>query len=119
MKVIKSKECFKGANADNCTYDEYDFGDKEIDFSTSKILGDYPKQAWCVNEKCKELIYILSGYGKLDFKNKQIEFSAGDAILIDKGELYCWKNCDCTVTMCCTPAWYPEQHKIVKEKLWN
>ncbi len=60
------------------------------------------------------MIYVLSGGGReLHFVNRVVEFKAGDAILIDKGEKYFWVA-HCTVVMACSPAWRPEQHKIVK-----
>ena len=40
-------------------------------------------------------------------------FKKGDAILIDKKEKYYW-DAHCTIIMPCTPAWYPEQHKLVE-----
>ena len=45
-------------------------------------------------------------------QNETISFKKGDAILIDKKEKYYW-DAYCTVVMPCTPAWYPEQHKIL------
>jgi len=45
---------------------------------------------------------------------KRLNFLGGDIVLIDKGEVYYW-DAHCTIAMPCTPAWYPEQHKYVKE----
>lgn len=64
--------------------------------------------------KCKELIYVIEGKGTLNKKQETIEFEKGDAILIDKGEIYYW-DAHCTIAMPCTPAWYPEQHKLIEE----
>ena len=56
----------------------------------------------------------MEGKGTLNKKNEKIEFKKGDVILIDKGEIYYW-DAHCTIAMPCTPAWYPEQHKLIKE----
>ncbi len=114
MKIIKLKDCYKGQNANNCVYNEYDFLDNDIDFSTSKIVGNYPNNAYCINEECKEIIFVIKGNGTLKFSNLEIEFNEGDSILIDKNEKYQWLNCNCTIAMCCTPAWNAKQHKIIK-----
>ena len=78
------------------------------------LSGRFPDEGYCVNEECKELIYVIEGNGTLNKKDEKIEFSKGDIVLIDKGELYYW-DAHCTIAMPCTPAWYPEQHKYVKE----
>ncbi len=65
-----------------------------------------------MNEECKELIYVIDGRGTLNKENETIKFKKGDAILINKGEKYYW-DALCTIVMPCTPAWYPEQHKLI------
>lgn len=67
-----------------------------------------------MNEECKELIYVIDGNGTLNKEKETIEFKKGDAILIDKGEKYYW-NAQCTIIMPCTPAWYPEQYKLIEK----
>ncbi len=67
-----------------------------------------------MNTACKELVYVLEGSGKLVFENKEIEFSVGDAILIDSNEKYYWDTEYCKLTMACNPAWNVEQHKLVE-----
>ena len=59
------------------------------------------------------MIYVISGSGKIITESKTITFKQGDAILIEKGEKYRW-NANCKVVMACSPAWTPEQHKIVE-----
>ena len=67
-----------------------------------------------MNEECKELIYVVEGNGTLNKKKETIHFQKGDVILIDKGEAYFWEA-NCNIVMPCTPAWYPEQHKLIEE----
>ncbi len=101
------------SNSENCLVYEYELDDKDINCATAIITGRYPDKGYCYNEKCKELIYVISGNGILNYKNgKVIEFKEKDVILIDKGEIYYW-NGNFTIVMPCTPAWYSEQHKLV------
>lgn len=114
MKVIKSSDAMKGANSDKCQTIEYSFEDKDIDLGIAIITGRYPESGFCVNLISKELIYVLEGSGNLYFENRSIEFSKGDAILIDNNEKYYWEAEYCKVSMVCNPAWNEEQHKLVQ-----
>lgn len=114
MKKISLNKTELNKNSASCVVNEYDFKDKEIDFSVGKINGRYPDTGFCVNEKVKELVYCISGKGKL-FKTDGscVEFKQSDAILIDKNEPYYW-IAHCTVSMSCTPAWTKEQHRLIE-----
>lgn len=114
MKFIKSSDSVQGANSDECKTIEYSFGDKEIDLGLATITGRYPETGYGVNLISKELIYVLDGSGKLCFENKSIDFSKGDAILIEDNEKYYWETQYCKVSMTCTPAWTKEQYKLIK-----
>lgn len=109
MKIVKLNETQEFKNSDKCLAIEYNMADKDIDISTAKINGRYPNEGYCVNLKVKEIIYIISGNGKICTENKTINFYAGDAILINPGEKYYW-DAICEVVMSCSPAWFPEQH---------
>ena len=113
MKIIKKDEAIAGTNSNECKTIEYSFGDKDIDIGVAIITGRYPKSGFCVNLVSKELVYVLEGSGKLFFKNQTIDFSEGDAILIENNEEYYWKADYCKVSMSCSPAWSLEQHKII------
>ncbi len=114
MKLVKLEQAQEFSNSDSCKGLEYPLNDIDINFSTAIISGRYPDKGYCVNEECKELIYVIEGKGTLNKKDKTIEFNKGDVILIDKGEVYYWDG-KCTIAMPCTPAWYPEQHKLIEE----
>ena len=114
MKLVKFEQSQEFINGEKCWVVEYPLDDKDINFSTAVLTGRYPDEGYCVNEECKELIYVIDGYGTLYKKNEKVEFSKGDIVLIDKGEIYYW-DAHCTIAMPCTPAWYPEQHKFIKE----
>lgn len=93
---------------------EYNLGDPDIDIAVATINGKYPDEGSVVNENSKELLYVLSGYGKLTTKEQTVELNQGDQALIEKGELFKYDDCvDLVVAAACTPAWKPEQHKVI------
>ena len=114
MKVCRKEETVLYKNSATCENLEYPLGDSDINVSVAKIKGKYPVSGYCVNEEVKELLYVMEGTGKLIKKDETIEFKAGDVILVEKGEAYRWEA-NCTVLIPCTPAWYPEQHKLIEE----
>lgn len=114
MEVIKYNNALKGKNSDKCKTLEYSFMDKDIDLGTATITGRYPDVGYGTNLVSKELIYVIEGSGTLNFENKKIDFSKGDAILIEPNEKYYFDTEYCVISMACTPAWSPEQHKLVK-----
>ncbi len=114
MKLVKLNQAEAFANGDKCKVLEYPLEDKDINCATAILTGRYPDKGYCVNEECKELIYVIEGKGTLNKKEEIIQFEKGDVILIEKGEKYYW-DANCRIVMPCTPAWYPEQHKFIKE----
>ena len=113
-EVIKHNNTLKGKNSDKCKTLEYSFMDKDIDLGIAIINGRYPDEGYGVNLISKELIYVIEGRGTLNFENEKIEFSEGDAILIEPNEKYYYDTEYCKISMSCTPAWSIEQHKLVK-----
>ena len=117
MKIVKKEQAEKFENAKNCVMQEYDFQDKDIDFSQGFVKGAYPKWGgYCVNQQCKEVIFVLKGFAEIESGGNLYCLHVGDALLIDKGERYRWtEKTDCEICAICTPAWTPEQHKIVEK----
>lgn len=113
MKIVKFENAERFANNDKCKGYEYPLGDKDINISSAEITGRYPDKGYCANMECKEIIYVIEGTGTLFKKDERIDFAKGDVILIEKGEEYYW-DAHCTILMPCTPAWYPEQHKMIE-----
>ena len=114
MQVIKYDNVLKGKNSEKCKTLEYSFKDKDIDLGIATITGRYPNEGYGVNLISKELIYVIEGKGILNFEDRKIEFSEGDAILIEHNEKYYYDTEYCKISMSCTPAWTIEQHKLVK-----
>jgi quercetin dioxygenase-like cupin family protein len=66
-----------------------------------------------VNLKCKELAYVIGGFGKVVIEGQETEIEEGDLVLIEPEEKYFWDG-DLVMFVSSTPAWYPEQHKKVE-----
>lgn len=113
MKLIRQNQTKEFKNSENCVATEYPLGDKEIDGAVIKLRGRYPDQGRVVNLKCKELAYIIKGFGKIVVEGQEINLQEGDLILIEPGEKYFWEG-DLIMFVSSAPAWYLEQHKKVE-----
>jgi len=110
--VLESKAKKVGVGAGNVL--EYGLGDSDIDIAIATISGSYPGDGFVVNEEIKELLYVLSGSGKLITKDSSVELNIGDQVLIEKGEFFKYADCDnLVIAAACTPAWTPKQHKKI------
>lgn len=114
MKIVKNNETNKYVNGDKCINFVYEFNDNEVSVSKSEINGIYPENAWCVNKKSKEIVYVIEGSGKLIKENEFIEFQENDSIIINKGEKYYW-DANCKLVAVCIPKWKEKQHKIIQK----
>lgn len=113
MQIIKGKETIEESNSEKCKIFDYAFREKDMDLCVSVITGRYPDSGYCKHLVCKELIYILEGFGKLCFEDKTVEFSAGDAVWINPNEKYYWETNYCKVTITCSPAFSPDQYILI------
>lgn len=115
MKIVQSDRAKIVVNSDTSKLLEYsiELNDKDVDFCINTISGRYPEKGYCTNEKCKEICYVLEGNGTINKKEAKIHFNQGDVILIDKEEVYYWDG-NCKIIMICTPVWYKEQCKLLK-----
>jgi mannose-6-phosphate isomerase class I len=112
MKIISQKQAKKFKNSDNCFGLEYPHSSKNINGALITIIGRYPNEGRMVNEVCDELVYVISGSGRLVCEGRKYSFSKGDIIIINKKERFYW-NGQCKTLIVCAPAFYPEQHKEV------
>jgi mannose-6-phosphate isomerase-like protein (cupin superfamily) len=114
MKYIPKSQAKKFTNIGAGHVMEYNLGDPDIDIAIVSLNGKYPEEGWVVNEQVKELLYVISGSGRLTTKDKTVDLNPGDQVLVDKGELFRYETADkLVVVAACTPAWTPQQHKAV------
>ena len=113
MKVIKSKEAQKFVRSNSCTVWEYEMADKDINIATAKISGRHPEQGFSINTRCKELVFVLGGEGKMIFENQEIKLEKGDSVLIEPNEKFYLEG-NLEISISCNPAWTLEQYKSVE-----
>lgn len=109
MKKGQTKEYTIDAH---CIVRDYPFNDSDINGAIIKINGRSPLTGRTVNTKCKEMVYIIKGEGKIVVSDKETKLTVGDLILINPMEEYYWEG-NMEMFVPCTPAWTPEQHKII------
>lgn len=114
MKIVKSTQTNLLKNSQKCIAIEYPMGDKDINGAVIKINGRYPQQGRVVNQKCKELAFVLKGNGKLFIEGNEVVVEKDDLVLLEPGERYYWEGNRLEMFMPCTPAWYPAQHQEVE-----
>lgn len=90
MIVVKNaqKKKFK-PNKTTCVF-EFDLKDKDLGGATALIKGRYPDFAFVVNQKVKQLVYVISGSGGILTPDGIHVLNKGDMVFIDKGEKFAW-----------------------------
>lgn len=112
MKITRKEETKKIKNSEACIAIEYSMDDKDINGAVIELNGRYPDEGRTMNKKCKEMAYVIKGFGRVFVEDQEIQLKEGDLILIEPGEKFFWEGV-MTLFMPCTPAWSPDQHKQV------
>ncbi len=92
---------------------EYLIEEKSLSGAIAEINGRYPSAGFVINNKSKEMAYVLSGQGKLVGEKQTIEFVEGDVIFIQAKEKYYWQG-KFKLFMVNSPAFEDKQHQSVK-----
>lgn len=109
MKKISKNEAHEFKNSDVCIALEYPLHDSEINIAEITITGRYPDAGRVMNQKCKEVAFVMEGSGKAVVDDREVSLSKGDAVLIEVGEKIYWQG-NLTLLISCTPAWSSEQY---------
>lgn len=99
-------------NSAVCVVTEYPCTDNNLDFAVVTISGRYPEAKQAMNTKCKEIVYVQAGTGRVTVNHVEYVLNAGDIVLIEAGEPFYWEG-NMTLHAACTPAFSIEQHVIV------
>ena len=83
MNLVKKSQTNKFAACQSTTIFEYLMKDPEISGAVAKINGRYPETGFSLNEKSKELVYVIEGNGRIIQTNKEITIQIGDVILLN------------------------------------
>lgn len=110
MKKITRGEAEKFQNGETCLVSEYALGEEQIDASLSKITGRYPDEGWVMNRISKEVVFVVSGQGRLVHEEGEEILGQGDVLLIDAGEKFYWEG-KMELFIACAPAWKYAQYE--------
>jgi len=113
MQIVKYTEINKVSPAASTVIWEYPTKDTALAGSVAEIHGRYPEKGFAVNEKSKELAFVLSGNGKILTPTNQQEVDLGDEIFIDKGEQFAWSG-GMTLFIATVPKFDEKQHTFVR-----
>lgn len=113
MKFIKNTDSVKYNNSDKCIAYEYPLGDNNLNVALVEVNGRYPEAGKVLNEKCKEIAFIIEGRGKVVVNDREVLLEKGDSVLIEPKEEIYWEG-DLKMLLSCSPAWTPEQYRIIQ-----
>lgn len=112
MKKSLKHQSIERKNSDVCVVTDYPIGDEAIDFAIVKMTSRYPSARQAVNQKCKEIVYVHEGSGKVVVNDQEHALKEGDVILIEAGEKFYWDG-NLTLFISCHPSFTPEQHHVI------
>lgn len=112
MKISYRNQTVERKNSDVCVVTEYPIIDKDLDFAIVNVSGRYPNCKHAMNKKCKEIVYVQNGTGKVVVNDTEYLLNVGDVVLIEAGEKFYWEG-NLTLCISCNPAFNIEQHQIV------
>ncbi len=115
MQIVKYTEINKVSTAPSTVIWEYPTKDEAISGAVAEIHGRYPEKGYVLNEKSKELVFVISGSGFVVTPKERKEIDVGDVILLQPNEMYAWEG-GMTLFMATSPKFNAKQHKIIHEK---
>lgn len=112
MKLIHKEQAQEYKNSSTCVAYEYALNDPAINIAVVTISGRYPDIGRVMNEKCKEIAFVMEGTGTVFINENEVSLKKGDVVLIEPKEKIYWEG-NLTMLMPCTPAWTSDQHKQI------
>lgn len=112
MQIANHFEINKIAPSTSTVIWEYPTDDKDISGAVGQIKGRYPETGYAQNTKFKELVFVISGNGKIITPAKSYPIELGDEILIQHNEKYAWEG-NMTLFMATAPKYNPDNHKMI------
>lgn len=111
--VAENHEYFDGA----VKVREFNFSDNTINDAEITLTGRYPLEGYAVNDISTALITVESGQGEITIKEQGTQsLKTGDRLLIKSREPYFFHAMgSLVIRYIATPAWKPEQSKIVED----
>jgi mannose-6-phosphate isomerase-like protein (cupin superfamily) len=81
----------------------------------AEVSGRYPQRGWGMNRVCDEIVYVVSGSGRLETPESATPLAPGDVAYVPKGQKIAWHGEHLVIFIPCVPAWTPEQHELFEE----
>jgi mannose-6-phosphate isomerase-like protein (cupin superfamily) len=113
MKYVRLQDAETFVNGTTCTVYEYG-GDEALSGAIAEINGRYPENGWAANTAVKEMVFVLSGSGKIVTKQGERLLQKDTMALIDINEQYYFEGEQLRIFMPTTPAWTPDQYKVIE-----
>lgn len=112
MEIIQKATRTSFPNSDTCTAYEYKTSNSKTNGAVIAINGRYPEKGWAYNEECTELAFVTKGCITLTISEGDHVLNEEDMAILSPMEKFFWTGQGEFLTVC-TPAWQPEQHKLV------
>lgn len=112
MILVKQNQAKKIVPDSSTKIWEYLMDDDEVSGAVTEINGRYPENGFAYNEKSKEMVYVISGNGKIVQPNAETSINTGDMLIIDRYEKFAWEG-NLKLLLVTLPKFDPNQHKIV------
>lgn len=112
MQIVRKSDRLTFTPESDIQVHEYGTDDAFLSGAVAEINGRYPARGFCVNQRVKELVYVVLGQGLLVLKDRSVPFAAGDTLFIDHGEAFAWEG-QMTLYIATAPKFDPAQHKEV------
>ncbi len=112
MEIVKQAQARTAAPSSKTIIHEYDTQDGAISGATAEIGERYPPRGFALNQKIKELVYVISGEGVLLTPDGETKISTGDVVLLDQMEKFAWDG-KMVLFMATTPRFDPSQYAMV------
>lgn len=113
MKYVAVGDAERFENGQTCTVLEYG-GDADLSGAIAEINGRYPASGWSFNTAVKEMVLVLSGEGKIVTRNDEKPLAKDTMVLLDINEQYYFEGSSLRIFMPTTPAWTPDQYRIIE-----
>jgi len=102
---------------ESCKIFEYEFPYQKLGCCKAIINGKYPATGFCLNLKCDQIYFIISGCGIIFYDDKYFKIKEGDCFFMLHGKKYRVEGENLTVIIFNSPKWSLVQYKHIAEEL--
>ena len=107
--LIKIGDAVEVNNSPVCKVSEYRFEMPNLSFATAVVTGRFPSSGMHRNTEVEEVVFVISGKGRIVTGDKEYELQQGDSFLVEKNSWHALDGSDLHLAMFSTPAWSFDQ----------